>query len=574
MFITTINFNIYIIIEVLLGISIITNIVLSFLGYFSIQYGVRAVTDISANWRKQPLLEIRMSPSSIAVCDSGFTPLIEDKWFGTVEGCNCVGSYSYRIPISNRNRLNRMTCSFNMTLGGCRRVDSTPAMSLNVWKGRNICVRKGQKTYDEYSKNSADKNKGCLSGYKQCGLLDSLGNLLCEESRNECPINKIVVQNANIQEPSDYKYTKIELDSNMVLYSTNQAIDREIISEIKLSEDSPCVDPGELNSNSEKYILDRQFDNYVCKKKINNNLIDTRFKLIDSTQKYDLYTQNGIKGIINLLPYYPLSSLDSKISIFSRSYIGWKSSCYRDSVLNPDIVYKLSSELDSISTSKIVIIVFSFLLLVYFIVSVIFKWSSSSNNPACFNLIELGQCILAAVMLIMAATCVSRSGTYSTDFADFNCGDNITNESFIEIGRNFDSSIGYDKAILILSFYNCFAYVIYGLIQLIPLCVVSKNTFNTSQEYNQNLDGSLNEMPNHPNEITPNDNQKHAPMIMQSTPAVETKNLNVAYNSNNFSYNPSNMEGPYLSHNQQMHIPNQNDAPKTDYPNLDDITKQ
>ena len=55
---------------------------------------------------------------------------------------------------------------------------------------------------------------------------------------------------------------------------------------------------------------------------------------------------------------------------------------------------------------------------------------------------------------------------------------------------------------------------------------------------------------------------------------VETKNLDVAYNSNNFSNNPSNMEGPYLSHNQQMHISYQNDAPKTNYPNFEDVTKQ
>jgi hypothetical protein len=581
MFITSVNFSIYIFIEILLGISIITTIVLSFLGYNSIQYGIRAVTDISANWKKQPILEISTSSSSSVSCESGFTPLIEDKWPGTVEGCDCVGAWSFRIPVSNRNRLNRMTCSFNMTLGGCRGVRQLPPMSLNIWKGKNICVRKSVKTYDDYSKNAADKNKGCLSGYKQCGVLDSLGNLLCEESSKECPVNKIIVQSINKEAPKDYKYTKIELDSNMILYSTNEAVDQQIVSEIKLSEGIPCVDPGEINTKFEQYILDREYGNYICQKKINDNLFDTRFNLIDSTGKSDLYRQNGIWGVLSVLPGYPYTNLNTNVDMYSRSFIGWKSSCYRDSVLNPDIVNKLSTELDSISSYKIVIIVFSFLLLVYFIITVLIKWvSDAKNNPIVFNLIELGQCILAVVMLIMASMCVNRSGTYSTDFADFNCGDSITNESFIEIGRNFGSSVGYDKAILALSFYNSFVYVLYGLIQFIPLCVMPKKGYSQGDDHHTNFNGPLNEMPQHPHETT-NNEITYPPMtpnpgqVMQGTPPLESKNLEVPYNSN---YNnvpfSNNVDVPYVSHNQGMQMPQQNEAPKPEYPDFNDLNKQ
>jgi hypothetical protein len=463
MFTKSVNFKIYIFIEILLGISIVATIVLSFLSHNSIKFDIREVTDMSSNWIKQPFLEIKQNYLSLEMCPTDFTPLIEDIWPGTVEGCNCLGVSNVTIPNSYADQINRMTCSSDLQLGGCKPVEEITLKKYFFWKGKPICVRKSQKKYQDYYKNTAEKNTSCPIGYKQCGVLDSVGNLMCEEVSQVCPINKIIVQDSRLDAPTDHNYKKIQLDGNMTLYSTNEAIDQQILSEIKLSEGNVCVYPGEINVkwNLKQYILDKEYYNYKCRTNINASIYDTRFALIDSVKKSYLYSENGLLNYINKLPSYPFSSLETNIDLYSRSYIGWKKSCNRDSLFNFfEIIANLESEKDSVSNYKIAIIVLSFLLLLYFIITVLIKWlTHAKNNPTLFNLIELGQCLFAVVMIILAFMCINRSENYTYLFADdFNCGDKFTNVSIILLGRKFETSVGYDKAIIALSFFNSFAY--------------------------------------------------------------------------------------------------------------------
>ena len=194
-----INIGIYIAIEVILGLSIITVIVLSSVGYSSLQYSMRAVNDIQENWMKSPIMDII---EGVGSCSNGYSPLIEDKWKGTVSGCDCVGRYSYRIKISRRNRLNRDYCSFNESLGGCSNVGPVSPIDYNVYKGKTICVKKSSVKFDDLFINAASGKKSCKSTMKQCGTLDSIGNLLCVDKSSHCPVNKVIIQKNNLPEPT------------------------------------------------------------------------------------------------------------------------------------------------------------------------------------------------------------------------------------------------------------------------------------------------------------------------------------------------------------------------------------
>ena len=75
------------------------------------------------------------------------------------------------------------------------------------------------------------KNDFCEPNFKKCGILDSLGNIMCIPSTDNCPINKIDL-NLN------YGYQTCTY-SNYLLYYTNNDINDNIITNIIISSEQP-----------------------------------------------------------------------------------------------------------------------------------------------------------------------------------------------------------------------------------------------------------------------------------------------------------------------------------------------
>lgn len=203
------------------------------------------------------------------MCPSGYTPLMEDIWPGTVDGCNCKVITNSSVPVQYANQINRMTCTSLMLKTGCKNVPQISQKELFYWQGVFLCGKTGQKNYQYYYKNVGDKNlnsTSCPVGFKQCGVLDSIGNLLCEEGSQDCPVNKLLIKYVWEDEPKDYNYTKLRVDNNKSVYSTNQAIGEKVLTEVKLSEGSVCIHPGEINHqfNLKQYILDKEYFNNNC----------------------------------------------------------------------------------------------------------------------------------------------------------------------------------------------------------------------------------------------------------------------------------------------------------------------
>jgi hypothetical protein len=515
MIIDAVNRKVYIAIEVFMFASIITITVFSFMGYYSLQSGLRSVHDISNNWGKNPLLNIVQSYS--AQCPQDLHPLLEgNEWGGTVHGCDCVGIRDWDIPYEKRNRLNREWCDFNMTIAGCRDVKEVSPVKYSKWKDATLCAKRSNLNFTDFSKYSVVKGRSCFGSFRQCGLMDTLGNVLCVESKSECPINKIIIQNQVTAEPKDHNYTKIALNNYFNLFYTNEAIDQPIITDIKLSEGNVCIDPSEINTNYPQYALDRDISSYKCKTKVNGNAFDTRFKIIDSENKRDLFSQNGITPLITNLPHFPVLSLDATIGIYNRNFIGWKPSCFGDPFADPIIVNKLGDKMDSISSCKVVMCVFSVLMIIYFIGQCIVKWAIyEGNNPVVFNITESGLITLSIIMLITCIVSKGKLGTYATDLENFNCSDELTNDIFMEIGKNFSANASYDTWILILSIYTTFIYIFYILPEFAAKYLSSRREFERQErqalreeeEVKRELETPLDKMPNQPmNEYNNNGN--------------------------------------------------------------------
>ena len=94
--------------------------------------------------------------------------------------------------------------------------------------------------YEYLLKHSGEK---CEENYKKCGILDTLGNIMCIPENDECPINEVIVDlNSKYDEyiSKGYKVAYLEkLDEDYALYYTNKAIDNEIVAKFDFYDSPP-----------------------------------------------------------------------------------------------------------------------------------------------------------------------------------------------------------------------------------------------------------------------------------------------------------------------------------------------
>ena len=78
------------------------------------------------------------------------------------------------------------------------------------------------KNYESLLKHS---RKTCEANYKKCGILDTMGNLMCIPEEDTCPINDIIVDlasNYNNYLSQGYQFTHLKnLTEEYALYYTN-----------------------------------------------------------------------------------------------------------------------------------------------------------------------------------------------------------------------------------------------------------------------------------------------------------------------------------------------------------------
>ena len=124
-------------------------------------------------------------------------------------------------------------------------------------------------------KKSISKENQCPEGSHQCGILDTVENILCLENSQQCPINAMVITNTK-QKPqslSSYSYIEyIQLDESTFLHYTNEAVDSPVIAEFAISRKKPCLSNNEEDCDEDKS--------------------DPRFILLDTMEESSFYNDN------------------------------------------------------------------------------------------------------------------------------------------------------------------------------------------------------------------------------------------------------------------------------------------
>ena len=105
----------------------------------------------------------------------------------------------------------------------------------------NGTMVKYKENYESLLKNSY---KNCEEkNLKKCGILDTLGNIMCIPEGEECPINELVIDDrSKIDEykNNNYKVGYLnDVNQNNYIYYRNDQIDKEIIAKIKASNETP-----------------------------------------------------------------------------------------------------------------------------------------------------------------------------------------------------------------------------------------------------------------------------------------------------------------------------------------------
>jgi len=269
------------------------------------------IQDLGFNWSQGPINDI--STSNIA-CPSGSTGFINDKWPGTVAGCNC-GVLGITRGYCDRSR--------NSYQEYCLDISPIPAMNYVFYDGLAICRKNATISYLDLTVATGS----CPSSApKSCGIIDSLENLYCVGATDSCPINEIMFIAKNTTVPSGF--TSIPLSTRSLIYSNSTTLGKIPI-QTKISDDTPCINPAEQNYYlGQTYILDFYYPKGNCTTQIIDTYFNQAYKKLDTYYYYDLLFQNKISTfLLSILPTYPSSRLNHDTNLYVKNYIGLKPEC-------------------------------------------------------------------------------------------------------------------------------------------------------------------------------------------------------------------------------------------------------
>ena len=280
-------------------------------------------SSLYSNWRKGPISEI-ISPNSTS-CPNGYFPLIDDAWPGLVPSCICN---DYEMNNFVYGKVRRGICrSKRDSFLFCKTVRRVNPRYFTSYRGKTLCAKRMTENYWEFSISS--KASFCKVGSRSCGKADSLGNYLCVPTNINCPINTIKIIGKNDQlYPNNINYTKIELSGNKILAFTNQNPEGRIITEFKVSESQPCINPYFMNKTIPAYKLDPYFQRENCVTGLAGEKVDDRYIRLDDYNNYDLVNENNFTKIYQFYPDYDNRTLKYPINIYYRSFIGVNEQCY------------------------------------------------------------------------------------------------------------------------------------------------------------------------------------------------------------------------------------------------------
>ncbi len=407
-----------------------------------IYFSTNILEDMIRTWQLQPIEDIKEGK---VTCPSTYEPLLLDYWPGTVSGCDCTWDL---IPTIHRRRCNKDDSIL------CSTVTSRPQVSMNLWNGVLLCVKRHSENY-LYFLSQRVTNTDCPNGMKFCGKLDGTNKNYCVKWDGSCFVNDISISSTLVQNSIALGYGKYLTFSRS---DTNP--NKKLVSEFTTSQGEVCLDPLQKNRKEKVYkLISNEKYSYFCTHSMNNEFYDNRFELIDTCPLADYYTYNGLDPVFKTLPMYPTPSNLQSISLNARGFVQWKENCLYDEQLSPENVILTYDKLKHIVDGQYYIYIFSIiylpvviLLIIVKLIFVIFQEDDEVGSTA-LKLTD-GVNFLFVFLGMLFSISTYWTGSYLVNFflalQESNCGDDITNLAMYNLGEKLHSNIYKNRISMIL----------------------------------------------------------------------------------------------------------------------------
>ena len=262
------------------GYALFTSLLFIFYYYYiydsSSFIHINFLNGIMKDLEKTPIFDIILKENYDT--PNGYKKIIFWEYKGTDMGCKCTNE-SYDIV-----KIEKGACTEELKrLWYCREF-SFYDEDLDKYRNKIFYVKRDNlETFQKYL--IVKEHQKCPKGKKQCGILDSLGNILCLNENQNCPINDIII-NAK-KEMKGYK--SLELNKGKFIHFTNKFPNKFIISDLSVFFQEPCI-----------YPQDNFWDNFIqlenregvpgCKK---SNGIDKRYQYLNDSYNLSLFYQEN-----------------------------------------------------------------------------------------------------------------------------------------------------------------------------------------------------------------------------------------------------------------------------------------
>lgn len=412
------------------------SLVLMALGYCTFDYNI--LENYSSNWDYGIIKNI--SSNEFGICDNNDIPLLTNMFPGNIAGCDCFYS---KLSGLQGNLFDKRCEDFQLE-NNCVPISKKNATYLRNWKGVTLCTEQTEYNYWNYTNNymrSTDiENQKCLDGYKQCGILDTFGNILCEKQDTPCPINKIIFANSNYNTSlyyPDKTFSQIPLTQyNTIVYFSNEFTDEPVLSQMQITPTGVCSLPLEGNIGENYYKLNKNIGSPECIHEIKNSTFDSRLSIKDRYSMYDFYSDNNILHIVNNLPMYPKNYTILPVIMQSVNYYGWNITCLQnDTYSDSNLIYiehkisKAEAQIYILALAS----VFHFCISLLFIVVYKIWYSNFEPSPKImfgYDCINMGMIIVIIVFCFITKHTMENLVSPYYNFVNSNCIDAYTKSIF------------------------------------------------------------------------------------------------------------------------------------------------
>lgn len=311
--------NSFYIISIPLFIVIFT-LFCTYVAYFNISNTNSSyIRSLGRLWQRGPILTI--NPTNKKDCNKDEIVLIHDDWLGTSEGCDCTNNAD-----NGYIRAGECKKQKNANEGKCKSIQSTPELIFQYWGDSLFC---GKRMGNYFDLLLVEKNEQCPLYTKRCGIIDSIGNILCVSTVTECPINKIIFNNGNKSEKMENATALISFSTNKTAQYSNMFTDNYVLGDIKVDENIPCLFPSNENLIYQPFqlanVLSKKLN--VCASTNKGFSTDSKTYEIDSMSKKDFYILNGVENNLSQLPSFTGTPSDQIEKIYGKTLTGLTIKC-------------------------------------------------------------------------------------------------------------------------------------------------------------------------------------------------------------------------------------------------------